>query len=279
MNAVDLNALVLGAQGQLGSEIVRLVGQQAAVTHQQVSITDAAAVEAVIARRRPEVVFNCAAYNAVDRAESEPEAARAINAGGPHNIALACARHGARLVHFSTNFVFDGMLDRPYVETDVPAPQSAYARSKLEGERAVLDVLDDGLVLRTAAVYGGRRGQSFPERILQRALSGETLRVVSDQRINPTYTVDLARAALELAAQREKGIIHAVAADCCGWDELARAVLQEFDVKTLVESISADSYPTPAQRPRNGCLESVRYRALRSWREALHDWARRAVAP
>lgn len=278
MNAVDLNALVLGAQGQLGVDIVRLVGDQAAVTRQQVSITDAAAVDAVIAERRPEVVFNCAAYNAVDRAESEPDAAHAVNAQGPYNIATACARHGARFVHFSTNFVFDGRLDRPYIETDEPAPLSAYARSKLEGEQSVLKAFPEALVLRTAAVYGGSRGQNFPERILQRARSGERLRVVSDQRVNPTYTVDLAQAALELVAQRQSGLVHTVAESCCGWDEFARAVLDEFDLSVPVESISTDSFPTPARRPRNGCLESIRYRALRPWREALHDWAERARA-
>lgn len=263
----------MGAQGQLGAEIVRLVGEQAALSHQQVSITDASAVEAVIAERRPEVVFNCAAYNAVDRAESEPEAAHAVNAVGPNNIAVACARYGARLVHFSTNFVFDGTLGRPYIETDAPAPLSVYARSKLDGERVVVAALPEALVLRTAAVYGGRGGQSFPERMLERARSGAQMRVVSDQRVNPTYAVDLAHAAVELAGQRETGIIHAVAAGCCGWDEFARAVFEEFSLNVPVESISTDSFPTPAQRPRNGCLESVRYRALRPWREALHEWA------
>lgn len=271
-----MNALVFGAQGQLGVEIVRIVGTEAALSRQDVSITDAAAVESVIAERKPDVVFNCAAYNAVDRAESEPEAAHAANADGPRNLALACARHGALFVHFSTNFVFDGQLDRPYVETDEPNPQSVYARSKLDGERAVLEALPSALVLRTAAVYGGSRGQSFPERILQRSRAGEPLRVVSDQRVNPTYTADLARAAVELAGHNAAGLVHAVAEGCTGWDGFARAVLEEAGLEPAVESVSSESYPTPARRPRNGCLESVRYRPLRPWREALHEWSERA---
>lgn len=269
-----LNALVFGAEGQLGVEIVRLVGEAAALSRRQVSITDAAAVEAVIADRRPDVVFNCAAYNAVDRAEGEPGMAHAVNADGPRNIAVACARHGARVVHFSTNFVFDGALDRPYIETDEPSPLGAYARSKLQGEKEVLSVMPDALVLRTAAVFGGRRGQSFPERIIQRARSGDAVRVVGDQRVNPTYTADLARAAVELSAAGWGGIVHAVCAGCCGWDEFARAALAEAGLEHEVESVPTDAYPTPARRPRNGCLASARYHPLRPWREGLHEWAR-----
>lgn len=269
-----MKALVLGASGQLGSEIVRLLGGDVGVTHQQLSITDASAVAAVLAERRPEVVFNCAAYNAVDRAESEPEIAHAVNADGPRNIALACAHHGAKLLHFSTNFVFDGRLDRPYIESDQPAPLGAYARSKMEGEREVFQAMPDALVIRTAAVFGGRRGESFPERILQRARSGEPIRAVSDQRVNPTYTGDLAAAAVELAEQGWAGLVHVVADGCCGWDEFARAVLDESGMRVKVESVTTDAYPTPARRPLNGCLESVRYRPLRGWLEGLRDWSR-----
>lgn len=258
---------------------MRLAGAGSGLTHDELSITDAAAVEALIAERRPEVVFNCAAYNAVDRAESEPDVSFAVNAEGAGNIAAACARHGAQLVHFSTNFVFDGELDRPYVETDDPSPLGAYARSKLEGERLVLGVMPRALVVRTAAVYGGRRRASFPERILERARAGEPLRVVSDQRVNPTYTVDLAAAAVELAGQSMTGIVHAVAAGCCAWDELARAVLEAAGLDVPVESVPGPAYATPARRPRNGCLASVRFHPLRPWREGVRDWARRLENP
>ncbi|HYM96528.1 MAG TPA: NAD(P)-dependent oxidoreductase, partial [Candidatus Sulfotelmatobacter sp.] len=194
-----MRTLVLGAAGQLGSELVRQLGDDAGVTHQQVSITDPDALAALFAARRPEVVFNCGSYNAVDRAESEPERAGEVNSTGPFNVAAACAGVGARLVHFSTNFVFDGTLDRPYVESDVPSPLGAYARSKLDGERRVLETLPEALVIRTAAVFGGDRGQSFREKILQRARDGQPLRVVGDQRVNPTFAGDLAPAAVRLA--------------------------------------------------------------------------------
>jgi dTDP-4-dehydrorhamnose reductase len=264
-----LRALVLGAGGQLGTELVRLLGAETAVPHGDVSITDAGAVESLIAERGPDVVFNCAAYNAVDRAESEPDIAFAVNAQGPRNIAISTRRHGVALVHFSTNFVFDGRLDQPYVEADAPSPLSTYGSSKLAGERMALEDGGQVLVVRTAAVFGGAR--SFPRRILESAHGGQPLRVVSDQRVNPTYAKDLGGAAVELALAGVAGIVHVVAEGCCGWDELARAVLAESGVDRPVESVPASAYPAPARRPGNGCLASTRFRALRPWREALRE--------
>lgn len=232
-------------------------------------------MDALLESRRPDWVFNCASYNAVDRAETEPGVAAAINSLGPFNVAVACARHKARLVHFSTNFVFDGKLERPYVESDPPSPESVYARSKLEGERRVLEALPESLVLRTAALFGGDRGLSFPERIIQRVKDGGELRVVSDQRVNPTFTGDLARAALELAEKGEGGIFHAVADGCCTWYEFAAAVLEEVWLPVRMLAVSTAEFASPARRPLNGCLSSERFHPLRPWRESLHDWAAR----
>jgi len=239
--------------------------------HEEASITDKTAVAALVRRRKPDVVFNCAAYNEVDRAEGDRDEAFAINSDGPFNVAIACARYGGRLVHFSTNFVFDGVLDRPYVEADEPRPLSVYAQSKLDGEERVLEASSGALVIRTAAVFGGARG--FPARILARARSGAELQVVSDQRVNPTYARDLAGAAVELAEQGASGIVHAVAEGCCGWDELARAALEEFDLHVPVKPIRAGDYAAAAPRPANGCLASNRVKPLRPWREGLHEWA------
>jgi dTDP-4-dehydrorhamnose reductase len=264
-----LNALVLGANGQLGTQLVRLLGPDAAVPHDRLSITDAEGVDALIASRKPEVVFNCAAYNAVDRAESEPDLAFAVNAQGPFHVAAACRRRGATLVHFSTNFVFDGTHDQPYIEADECSPLSVYGKSKLEGERRVLDAGPHLLIVRTAAVFGGPR--SFPHRILDRARSGERLRVVSDQHVNPTFAGDLAVAAVELAQEGMTGIVHAVAEGCAGWDDFARAVLAERGVGLEVESVPSAAYPSPARRPLNGCLGSTRFHPLRPWREALRE--------
>ena len=264
---------MLGANGQLGTELVRLLGTESAVSHAEVSITDAGAVEALIVERKPEVVFNAAAYNAVDRAESEKDAAYAINAQGPGILAAACRRNDAWFVHFSTNFVFDGASAEPYQESDEPAPLSVYGSSKLAGEENALEEGTHVLVVRTAAVFGRTTGRSFPERILERARAGQKLRVVSDQSVNPTYARDLAAAAIDLAGQRFAGVVHAVADGCASWDELARAALADSGLPAEVESISTDAFPTPARRPANGCLSSIRYHALRHWKDAVADWA------
>src|SRR5580765_142032 len=142
-----MKAVVLGAGGQLGSELVRLLPQAVGLTRADLSVADQEALDRACAAHRPVVVFNCAAYNAVDRAESEAELAHQVNAEGAANAATACKRHGAQLVHFSTNFVFDGTLDRPYVETDQPHPIGVYGRTKLDGERAVLEILPAALVI------------------------------------------------------------------------------------------------------------------------------------
>jgi dTDP-4-dehydrorhamnose reductase len=274
-----VKAIVLGAGGQLGSELARLLGPGSGVAHAEASVTDRDSIDHLIRRRRPDIVFNCAAYNAVDRAETERDLAFAINREGPSIVAAACARSGARLVHFSTNFVFDGTLDRPYIETDRPAPLSAYGRSKLEGEQRALEALPGALVIRTAALYGdigsNIKGGSFPERILERAISGEPLRVVTDQRVNPTYAGDLAPAAISVAESGLEGLVHLVAEGCAGWDEFARAVLEESQVMVRVSPMRSAELRSPARRPLHGCLASTRVAALRPWREGLHDWAAR----
>jgi dTDP-4-dehydrorhamnose reductase len=272
-----VKALVFGAAGQLGSELVRLLPGAVGFSHHELSVSDRAAIEAACLEHRPLVAFNCAAYNAVDRAEVEPERAYAVNAAGPENAALACSRHGVKLVHFSTNFVFDGRLDRPYIEKDEAHPLGVYGRSKLDGERAVLAAMPEALVIRTAAVFGDRgsaiKGGSFPQRIVERARRGEPIRVVSDQRVNPTYARDLARAAIALVSGGLTGVVHAAADGCCGWDEFARAALAACGVEADVEPVTSDDLALPAARPLNGCLGSVRTAALRPWQEGLAEWA------
>jgi dTDP-4-dehydrorhamnose reductase len=256
---------------------MRRLGDAIGFAHSELSVSDGAGIELACRRHRPDVMFNCAAFNAVDRAESEPEVAYEVNARGPAAAGAACSRYGARLVHFSTNFVFDGSLDRPYVETDAAHPLSVYGKSKLDGENALLGVLPGALIIRTAAVFGDRgsavKGGSFPGRILELARDGRELGVVSDQMVNPTYARDLAEAAIALALTEMSGVIHVVAAGCCGWDEFARAALADCGVKAEVRSVTTAEGSAPARRPLNGCLGSVRTEALRPWREGVAAWA------
>ncbi|HKF76388.1 MAG TPA: dTDP-4-dehydrorhamnose reductase [Candidatus Dormibacteraeota bacterium] len=278
-----MQALITGAAGQLGSDLRLLLPEADARDRHQLSITDRDAVMAAVRGHR--LVLNCAAYNAVDAAEADPAPAFAVNAEGAANLAWACRRAGARLVHFSTNYVFDGTAGRPYAESDVPGPVGAYARSKLEGEQRVLAELPGALVVRSAGLFGAVgsaiKGGSFPERMVARARAGQPLRVVSDQHLNPTYTADLAAAVLELADRGEEGVVHLVAAGCCSYWDLTVEALRLAGVEADVEPADTAAVGAAAPRPRNGCLASERVAPLRHWREGLAAWwaARASVPP
>jgi dTDP-4-dehydrorhamnose reductase len=272
-----VKTLVFGAGGQLGSELMRLLPGAVGLTHSGLSITDRIGLDRIYRQHRPGLVFNCAAFNAVDRAEAEPDIAFQVNSVGAASVSDACREHGARLVHFSTNFVFDGAMDRPYTESDPAQPLGIYGKSKLEGEQAVLKRLPEALVIRTAAVFGDQgsavKGGSFPERIVERARRGEQLKVVADQLVNPTYARDLAKAAIDLEASGMAGIVHLVAAGCCSWADFARAALSECGLDAEVEAVRTTELGLPAPRPLNGCLASVRTQPLRPWQESLAEWA------
>lgn len=273
---MEARVLITGAGGQLGSDLAALMPAAVALDRHGLPVDDRAAVERALAEHRPDLVFNCAAYNAVDRAEAEPEAAMAVNAAGAENLALACAAAGARLVHFSTNYVFDGRLDRAALESDPPRPLGAYARSKRDGEVRVLAALPAALVVRGAALFGVRgsaaKGGSFPDRILARARAGEPLKVVADQFVNPTYTGDLARAVLPLAESGLAGVVHLAPLDCCSWHQFAQAALKIAGVDAEVAQVSTAELNAPAPRPLHGCLESERVEPMRSWQEGLRAW-------
>lgn len=258
----------------MGRDLGRLLPDAEGLGRAALSITDPEAVASVLARVRPEVVFNCAAYNGVDAAEDPASVAWAVNAEGPGLVAEACRGAGIRLVHFSTNYVFSGMLPRPATEDDEPDPESAYARSKLEGERRVLATLPSALVVRCSGLFGSGgsavKGGSFPERILARARAGDPLRVVDDQRLNPTSTADLAAGVLGLVEQGLEGVVHLVAAGCCSWYDFSVETLRLAGVDQPIERIATP--PGGASRPRNGCLSSVRVAPLRPWQEGLRDF-------
>ncbi|HLH70099.1 MAG TPA: dTDP-4-dehydrorhamnose reductase [Candidatus Dormibacteraeota bacterium] len=269
-----MRVLITGAGGQLGSDLRRLLPEALALDRQQLSVTDLGAVEAAV--RGCEVVVNCAAYNAVDAAELDPGPALAVNVEGAANVALACRKAGARLIHFSTNYVFDGSGDRPFSERDQPRPLGAYARSKLEGERRVLQILPEALVVRSAGLFGvvgsAVKGGSFPERVVRKALAGERLRVVVDQRLNPTYTADLAAAVVDLLDAGLSGVVHLVAEGCCSYWELAVETLRLVGLEAPVEPLTTAELGAAAPRPGNGCLVSERVPALRPWQAGLAAW-------
>jgi len=271
-----VRALITGASGQLGSDLRRLIPDAVSRSHAALDVTDLQAVRDAVKNAGCDHVFNCAAYNAVDKAEAEMGLATAVNATGAGNLARACAEAGAVLVHFSTNFVFDGTADHPYTESDRPSPLSAYGRSKLQGEQQVLKWLPDALVIRSSGLFGQAgfavKGGNFPERILARARQGQELSVVGDQFLNPTFTGDLAEASLQLTQEETSGIVHVVAEGCCSFHELAVETLRLAGVEAEVKPIRSSDLAAPASRPRNGCLASIRVRPLRPWREGLRGY-------
>jgi dTDP-4-dehydrorhamnose reductase len=275
-----VKALVAGAEGQLGLELCRRLGGELAWSggRSELDVTDAAAVEALLARVKPDVVFNAAAYNRVDAAERERERAFAVNAIAPRTLARAAARAGGRLVHVSTDYVFDGAQSRPYREEDEPRPLSAYGASKLEGETHVLAAGPEHLVVRTSGVMGRRgsaqKGGSFAERILAQARAGQPLRVVADQLFAPTFAPDLAEALVALARTPAAGLLHVTNEGSCSWHELAQATLRAAGLDAKVLPIAAAELELPARRPSYSVLDTSRYRSLgltrpRRWRDAL----------
>lgn len=257
-----MKVLLTGAGGQLGRELVRSAPADAVVTalaHAGCDIGDARAVAQVVAREQPDIIINAAAYTAVDRAEAEPEAAMRVNAAGP--VALAAAAGSARLLHVSTDFVFDGDQGRPWRTDDATGPLSVYGRSKLAGEAPVLALGERGLVLRTSWVYSAY-GNNFVKTMLRLMASRPVVRVVADQVGAPTWAAGLA-AALWHAARDPAvhGLHHWRDAGAASWYDFAVAIAEEAATAGLlsqpvtIEPIPATDYPTPARRPAYSLLD------------------------
>jgi dTDP-4-dehydrorhamnose reductase len=277
-----VKALVLGSAGQLGRELVRTLADEVAWKgdRAEIDVSDGAAAAALLARARPDVVFNATAYNRVDAAEAEPLAAFAVNAVAPHHLARAAREAGALLVHFSTDYVFDGTSPRPYREDDPTRPLGAYGASKLAGEHLVAAAGGEHLVVRTSGLLGRggseQKGGSFVERIVARARAGEPLRVVADQVFAPTCAADLARATIALVRARARGLFHVTNGGSCSWHELACAALAAAGIEAPVERVALGDLSLPARRPLRSVLSCERYLALglpplRHWRDALPD--------
>jgi dTDP-4-dehydrorhamnose reductase len=273
--------LITGAKGMLGRTLMRRLAARTPVPSDRAALdlVDAEAVDAALAGLRPAVVVNCAGMTAVDRCEGEREAAFAANATAPANLARACQRHGARLVHVSTDYVFPGDLDRPYHEGDAPGPRTVYGQSKWAGEQAVRDLCADHLIVRTAWLYGPG-GPSFVHTMLRLAAQpGPPLRVVDDQHGNPTSTDAVATALDALLDQPAPGTVHLSCAGEATWCGLARELFARAGVARDVTPCTTAEFPRPAPRPANSRLEkrALQRRGLAPmppWQEALGAFLR-----
>lgn len=271
---------MVGSAGQVGRELVACLGEEVvwAGDRPELDITRGEAVATVVERVHPDVIFNAAAYNKVDGAESEPGRALEVNALAPRLLALAAREAGALLVHYSTDYVFDGASDRPYREDDCPRPLGCYGISKLTGDLLVAATSSQYLIVRTSAVIGRggsqQKGGSFVERIIAQAREGRPLRVVSDQVFAPTFASDLAAATVALVRGGARGLVHVTNAGSCSWHELAAAALAGAGIEAAVAPISAAELAQPARRPAYSVLDTSRavslgLAPLRPWREAL----------
>jgi len=283
-----MKLLVLGAAGQVGRELCRAAWPTgtliAAVDRAEIEIADRDAVFAAIERERPDIVVNAAAYTAVDRAESEPDAAWAANCTGPANLAAACRETAIPFVHLSTDYVFDGAKIEPYREDDPVNPLGVYGTSKEAGDRAIREALPEHVILRTAWVYSAH-GHNFVKTMLRLGAERPVLRVVADQTGSPTSAADVAAAIREIVRQLQAGnakwgTYNFTGAGAVTWHGFAEAIFELAapwnGPPPRVEAITTAEYPTPARRPANSVLDCARigdtFRIVpRPWRAALAE--------
>jgi dTDP-4-dehydrorhamnose reductase len=277
-----MRALITGGDGQLAADLRSVLG---ADTHSfgrdELDITDTAALERVFAEVDPDVVFNCAAFHNVDACEREPARAFEVNVAAVAEL----ARRSRYLVHISTNYVFDGRRAEPYREEELPCPRSIYALTKLAGEHAALAYAERALVIRTAGLYGlagsASKGGNFVQRMIARAREQGFLRMVADQRLQPTFTADLAPAIVAAVELEAHGIVHLTAAGACSWRDFTVAIMELAGLDVPVEPTTTTIAAGAPDRPRNGVLARPRADAiglplLRAWEEALADYMDRA---
>jgi dTDP-4-dehydrorhamnose reductase len=278
---------ITGAAGMLGQAVTATAERLghdvagfdiAGGEHEVLDITDAQATQRALAAAEPQAVINCAAYTNVDGAESDEERARELNGAAAGHVAAAAAAAGAKVVHLSTDYVFDGSKREPYAESDPTNPQSAYGRTKLAGELAVAEAAPDHAIVRTAWLYGAG-GPNFVETMLRLAGERDEVSVVTDQVGCPTWTGHLAEALLEIAERPDTGLFHCCGAGTCSWYDFTVEIFDRAGVKCRVRPTTTDAFPRPARRPAYSVMVSERPEApvLPPWPDALGDYLRQRV--
>jgi dTDP-4-dehydrorhamnose reductase len=279
-----LKILLTGRSGQVGWELeraLRPLGTVMATDRGTLDLASSDAIRRVVREVKPDLIVNAAAYTAVDKAESELGLALQINGLAPGVMAEEAKRLGALLVHYSSDYVFDGRKSAPYTEDDVPNPLGVYGRSKLEGDQRIRASGCRHLILRTSWVYGPR-GKNFYLTIARKAAAGEALRVVNDQHGVPTTSAFIAESTVALLRREATGLLNVVPSGETTWFDFAREIVRLAGSPSIVEPISTDQFPTAARRPGYSVLDKARVektlgRALPDWRSALADM--RKLAP
>ena len=277
---------VLGSLGQLGRDLCpRLQGEVISLGRADFDLTDHERLRQRLIELRPDAVVNCAAYNFVDRAESQPEVAMAVNVWAVRDLAQVCRDLNALLVHFSTDYVFglDSARSAPWREEDAPGPISVYGLGKLAGEYFVRSICPKHFVVRTCGLYGlagmGGKGGNFVETMLRAAGQAKPLRVVADQRCTPSFTADVAVAVAELIPTAAYGLYHITNVSDCSWYEFASEIFRLSGLSPALRAITSAEYEAPARRPTYSVLSLERFASLglarpRPWHDALAAYLR-----
>jgi len=275
-----MRVVVIGASGQLGSDIVKVFKNAISLTHDDIEVTDLKSCE-ILKEMEPNVVINCAAFVRVDDCEVNPEVAFKVNGVGAYNVARICRETNAINIYISTDYVFNGVKNEPYTENDIPNPINIYGLSKLAGEIATKNYSPKHYIIRVASLYGvkGARGKggNFVETIIERAKKGEELRVVDDIVMSPTYTKDVAVALKEfIKVMPEFGVYHMVNAGYCSWFEFAREILNLTKIEKEIKPVKSDEIKRQAKRPKFSALKNEKIEKLgirmRYWKDALVDY-------
>lgn len=274
-----MNITVLGANGMLGTDLVRAATQAghgvSGLAHSVIDITDVSSLQQNL--RPCDWVVNCAAYTQVDKAEEERDLAFRINGEGAGRLAERCAEMHTPMLHISTDYVFSGDHEQAYREEDEPAPINVYGASKLAGEEAVREVGGEHLVVRVESLFG-KHGKNFVRTIASRALEGQDeFRVVVDQVCSPSYTRHVSDGLLQLMQGGYRGTVHMTASGSCSWFEFAEAIVASVGSKAAVTPVPSTAYPTPAARPKNSVMDNSRFRqwtggVLPSWQDGLTEY-------
>lgn len=279
-------AIILGAQGQLGSDITNFFTSQNIETitpaRADLDIKNLMQVKGFLAQHRPDVIINTAAYHNVDLCEENPKEALNINATAPAFIARMCNYLKIKFVHFSTDYVFDGEKNSPYNEQDKPNPLNVYGQTKYEGENAILAENQAALILRVSALYGvnpcrAKNGLNFIQLMLKLANERPSLNVVGDEFVSPTATADIAKLLPALIKNELSGIVHLTSEGSCSWHEFASTIFQLTNTKVEVNKVDSSFFPSKTPRPKYSVLEnaSLKNRGIASlphWKDALQNY-------
>lgn len=275
-----MRILVTGSNGMLGSDLIDVLNinknnEIIATDSTSLDITKESTIEK-IKKYMPDIVINAAAYTDVDGCESNQNLSYKVNSFGPKNLAIACNKINSKLIHISTDYVFNGEKDKPYIENDKTEPINIYGETKLKGEELIQNTFDDYFILRTSWLYG-INGNNFVKTMLELSKSHNEISVVDDQRGSPTYTYDLAIAISELLQSDHYGVYHLTNSGNCSWFEFAKNIFEIANVDVELKPVSTDEFPRAAKRPTYSVLNNAKWKnnglnPLRNYKKALNDF-------